>query len=78
MNLIDKNKHIVYMFNAVLSVENKIRDNYGIHDIAYIVRKATHFTLDDDQRLLKTSSVVRIGFGRHVLNFSLLVMRYGA
>ncbi|KAK2373800.1 ankyrin repeat-containing protein ITN1 [Trifolium repens] len=61
----------------ILSVENKIRDNYGIHDIAYIVRKATHFTLDDDQRLLKTSSVVRIGFGRHVLNFSLLVMRYG-
>jgi hypothetical protein len=77
MNLIDKNKHIVYMFNAVLSVEKNIRDNYGIPEIANIVRKATQFTLEDDQRPLKTSSAVRIGFGRHVLNFPLLVIRYG-
>jgi hypothetical protein len=77
MNLIDKNKHIVYLFNAVLSVENKIRDNYEIPDIEKIVQKAIHFTLEDDQRPLKTSSAVRIGFGRRVLNFSLLVMCYG-
>ncbi|XP_045813960.1 uncharacterized protein LOC123907653 isoform X2 [Trifolium pratense] len=61
----------------ILSVEKEFKVKYEIPDIAIIVRRVTNITVDNDQRPLKTSSVVRIGFGRHVLNSLLLVMHYG-
>jgi hypothetical protein len=74
MNFIDKNKQVVYTWNAVLSVENEFMD-YGIPDIANLVQKVTHIAVDE--RPLKTSFVGQFGSSRRILNYLLLVMHYG-
>lgn len=59
MNLIDKHKQIIYMLNAVLSVEREFRGNYEIPDIANSVQRVTRIAVvyDERKRTLKKSSV---------------------